>query len=815
MLSLFQQGKKSEIFNKSLHGLERECLRVDHRGMLSQRPHPKALGSALTNPYITTDFCESQLELITPTFHHVDQASNFLKAIHCFINHENPHELIWPFSMPCRLPKDEKIPLAQYGDSTSGKKKTLYRKGLSERYGSKMQTVSGTHYNFSFSEEFWQLLYKKFARKNESLQDFTSESYLHLMRNFLRDSWINTYLFGAAPAIDKSYMPKKPKALKRHGWSTYYGPYATSLRMSNIGYYSKVQAQLTISYNSLPEYLEDLDKALNTAVPAYKNLAGLNDKVLQIENEHYSRIRAKQPTKYGEKVIDAIRERGVRYVEVRAVDINPYQPIGIAKHQIRFLHMLLIHELFQSSPKITADEAKIIRENQEKVAVYGRKPELKLQTLKGEKTLKELAGKILKNLEPIAEMLGKKYLDSLEMQKKKLENPDLLSSARILREMKEAKGSYIEHGLHLAQSNKKALTYCPKTHPGKKIILDSIAQSFKDQQDLEIREDAVLAGYEDLEISSQMLLKEAIKRKVNFEILDRQANFIRLKKGGKTELVQQATFTNHDSVISYWINSSKNVQKKLMAERGISVPAGEHFTNFAQAADSYVKFKDKKLVIKPTHANYGLGISFVEANSEKDYLKALEIAFEHDNTVIVEEFFSGKEYRFLIIGDKCSAIVHREPANITGDGQSTIAQLVAEKNANPLNYKFLKKFQIRLDKTERDFLKAQKLNTQSIPKKGQKIYLRENSNVSTGGDSIDYTDKIHVSYANLAVKAAQAGHSKICGVDMMIKDIKKPATPENYSVIEINYNPSLHIHGYTVSGKKRNVAADVIDFLGF
>src|SRR3990167_5805772 len=252
ILDFFSKNENYRFFRESKHGLERECLRVSPDGKISQTPHSEKFGSALTNPYITTDFSEAQLELVTPAFNREDKAAEFLKEIHLYIEKHLGKELLWPFSMPSRLPTEEKIPLAKYGTSDTARKKTLYRLGLSHRYGRKMQTVSGTHYNFSFSEKLIELLHKKFAAKIDR-QTFKSESYLSLTRNFLRYSWINTYLFGAAPAVDRTYPRQKNKGLKRFRFGTFYGPYATSLRMSELGYYSKVQSQIAVSFNSLDE----------------------------------------------------------------------------------------------------------------------------------------------------------------------------------------------------------------------------------------------------------------------------------------------------------------------------------------------------------------------------------------------------------------------------------------------------------------------------------------------------------------------------------------------------------------------------------
>jgi len=820
VLDLLTTRKRHKLFNNSKHALEREYLRIDENGDLSEASHPASVGASLTHPYITTDFAEAQVELISPPFHREEHAATFLRDLHCFIEEKNPEECIWPLSMPCRLPNEKKIQVAQFGNSRTAAKKTLYRIGLAQRYGKKMQTVSGTHYNFSFSEEFWDFMYKKFADKEQSKQDFISESYFHLIRNFLRESWINTYLFGASPAIDKTYIKHKHKSLKRKGWNTYYGKYATSLRMSNIGYYSKVQSQLAISVNSLPEYIADMKYAVETESPSYKKLDGLNSNILQLENEHYSRIRAKQVVKEGESVVEALEERGVQYIEVRALDINPYRPIGIARHQLRFLQIFLLHCLLKNSPKISEAEQKLITENQNKVALYGRKPGLTLKTKKSEKELELLLKKILKEMEPIAELLdqnftGERYIKTLNKQLEKAENPKLLSSARMLREMKENKESLQEFGFRLAQEHKEEINACKTKHTRHEMLEKVAVESHIDCRNLEIREASQLEGYEDMEVSTQMLIREAQARNIDVEVLDRQENLIKLSKGKKIEYIRQATFTSKDSQISYYLMENKAVSKKVLREAEINVPIGKDFSDIELALNSYKDFSKAKIVVKPTSTNFGIGISFIEKNDFESYKKAVEKAFKHGHSIIVEEFITGNEFRFLIIDDEVEGIVQRIPANITGNGTNTIEELIEMKNRDATNYKFFKKYHIKKGVVEKAYLKSQGLTFKHIPEADQQIFLRENSNVSTGGDSIDFTNQIHKSYKKIAIECAKAIDAKICGVDMMIQDISEQANEDNHSIIEINFNPSLHIHGFPVSGEVMDVEGAVLDLLGF
>lgn len=800
ILDLLAQGKNVKLLKNSKHGLERECLRITPDGRLAQTPHPHKLGSALAHPYVTTDFSESQLELITPACSSEDSALNFLKDIHLFIDQNLSDEILWPFSMPCILPAEKNIPLAQYGRSRQAEIKTKYREGLSHRYGRKMQTVSGTHYNFSFSEEFWDFIRKKFAPK-EDLNTFISESYLGLIRNFLRYGWLNTYLFGAAPAVDKSYLVCKNKALKRFRLRTCYGPYATSLRMSSIGYYSKGQSQLAISFNDLKSYQKDLKYAISTPSPKYKNAPGLNDHILQIPNEHYSRIRPKN-----------IQNGRINYVEARSVDINPYSPTGISQDQLYFLHIFLTFCLFKESPKLLPAEIKEMTTNQNTVAIFGRKPDLQLVT-KGKKvSMVSWAEKLLNEMRIVAQLLDqalstKRYSRSFNLQIDKIHDPELTPSAKIMHDLRNGHMSFAKFGLQLAQTHHKQFRQTNLNPKKEESLAKTAKQSHIDQENLEIRGDYILYGYEDMEYSTQFILREAWRRGVQVEILDRADNFLRLRKGRKVQYLKQSTKTSLDSYVSSEIMGNKFVSKLVMGEHGIKVPAGALYDSIEDALDGYGKFELIKVAVKPVSTNYGTGISFVKPRDKKGYENALVEAFSHCKSVIVEEFIEGEEYRLLVIDDKVISIVQRIPANVEGDGEHTIKELIKIKNEDPRNHKY-EKYYARLGKVELDHLKKQKLTPNAILKKGQIVFLRTNSNVSTGGDPIAVTDKIPQKFKDIAVRAAQSVNVKICGVDMLIKG-------DNYAIIEINYNPALQMHEFPYRGPSCRAAAAVFDLLGF
>ncbi len=324
--------------------------------------------------------------------------------------------------------------------------------------------------------------------------------------------------------------------------------------------------------------------------------------------------------------------------------------------------------------------------------------------------------------------------------------------------------------------------------------------------------------YNMLELSTQILIKEAINRHIAVDVLDEKENLIRLKKGNKIEYIQQATKTSADNYIVPLLMENKQVTKLLLKEQSINVPYGIIIESIDQGIDEYSSFENMDIVVKPNSTNFGKGVSILDKNRAFDHYKdAIEEAFSFDSTVIVEYFFTGKEFRFLVIKDEVVAILHRIPANILGDGEHTIEQLVEIKNQSPLRGKGYKTplEKIELGKVEMSYIEKKGLNKHSIPGKEELVYLRENSNVSTGGDSIDYTDDLHPGYKEIALKAAKGLGAMICGIDIMLSDFRAKPTKDNYTIIELNFNPALHMHNYPYQGKNRHVEKKVLDLLGF
>lgn len=323
---------------------------------------------------------------------------------------------------------------------------------------------------------------------------------------------------------------------------------------------------------------------------------------------------------------------------------------------------------------------------------------------------------------------------------------------------------------------------------------------------------------EGLELSTQILIKEALRRNIEVEILDRSDNFIRLTKGSKVEYIKQATKTSADTYISSLIMENKDVTKMILKEHGIQVPAGSTFQTIEAAVTQYAQFAGQNIVIKPKSTNFGKGVViFKQLDSLEDYHNAIEYAFQYDSSVMVEQFLPGKEYRFLVIGNQTVAVLHRVPANVTGDGVHTIEQLAEEKNKSPLRGTgYVTPLErIKLGDIEKEFLQGQSRDFSYIPNKGETVFLRENSNISTGGDSLDFSDEVLGAYKDIAVKAAKAVGAKLCGADLMIQDIHAEPNPSNYGIIELNFNPALHIHNFPYQGNNRHVEQKVLDLLGF
>lgn len=447
-------------------GVEKESLRVLPDGQLADSPHPLALGSALTNSFITTDFSEALLEFVTPAFANTWETLRVLCEIHEYTYDRLGDELLWVTSMPCLMAEDNDIPLAQYGTSNVGRMKTVYRNGLGYRYGRRMQTIAGVHFNYSLPEAFWP----EFAALEESTQDiddFRSAAYMGLVRNFRRFGWLVLYLFGASPALCKSFLGGQETDLEDFNESTYYRPFATSLRMSDLGYSNNSQAQLRISLNSVDEYIENLNRAICKTEPEFEKIGvkvdgeyrQLRASQLQIENEFYSPIRPKRVARSGERPTAALQRGGVEYVEVRSLDINVFDPVGLNQNAMRFTEAFLIYCLLQDSPEFTDDLHAEVQRNHGITSTHGRDPDIKLVNGGREIPLREWARDIIGDVRAIAEIIDRgegsdAYVQAVDAQSALVDDADLTPSARVIQDMRENDTGFYHFAMEQARGHK-------------------------------------------------------------------------------------------------------------------------------------------------------------------------------------------------------------------------------------------------------------------------------------------------------------------------------------------------------------------------
>jgi len=491
--------KQTHLLAGGLRGIERECLRTDLNGNLAQSMHPYSLGATLTHPYITTDYAESLLEFITSTHLNSQDALQELFNI-TNITHKNlNNELLWAPSMPCVLPTEDKILIAEFGNSNSGKLKHVYRLGLALRYGKIMQCIAGIHYNLSFNSKLIEFLQQQ-SNCGLTGQDFQSQIYIDLMRSFIHYSWVLLYLFGASPAVDASFVQNLPNHnLYKLDDESFYMPYATSLRMSKIGYKSAAQASIIPCYNKLKTYIERIRSAITTPYNDYANYGThdkfgnwqqLNTNILQIENEYYSSIRPKRIPKKGQTALHALATKGVQYVEVRCLDIDPFLPLGLDQNTANFIEVFLTFCLLEQCKSLTIDECKASFANFEQTAINGRDPNLKLNYLGKSIAVKDFAYELLTKLNPIAQMLDEanncnNFSMALNAQQAKLADVNLLPSSKVLAQISAQKISFKQFGLNLSKQHQQMFNNHPINEQLKDKFTNLAIKSHADKLQLE------------------------------------------------------------------------------------------------------------------------------------------------------------------------------------------------------------------------------------------------------------------------------------------------------------------------------------------
>src|SRR5687768_3828613 len=502
------QALSPAILRGLRRGIEKEGLRVRPDGTLATTPHPAGLGSALTHPRITTDFSEAQLELITGVHADIDACLAELAELHQVVYRNLDDELVWGASMPCRLPDDEAIPIARFGSSNLGRMKSVYRTGLSHRYGRRMQVVSGIHYNFSLPTEAWPALHASEASPS-SLEKYPDVRYMGLIRNFRRHAWLLLLLLGASPVACASFVGTRAHSLQTWGTGTLFGAGATSLRMGRLGYQSDAQADLAVSFNDLAGYAAALDRAMRVPYPPYEAIGleeggefrQLSTALLQIENEFYGTIRPKRTIARGERPLDALGDRGIEYVEVRCLDVDPFKPVGIDADAIRLLDVFLLHCLLADSPPDSPAGIRAASGNQRAVAEAGRDPGTRLDRSGEPVAPAEWGSALLRQCEPIAAALdrafgGADYARVLRASEAALRNPDTLPSARVLRAVEQDHGrSFPDFVLDQSRRHRDALSDPPFAPSASKRYEMLAAESLAEQRRMEAAADVPFDTY--------------------------------------------------------------------------------------------------------------------------------------------------------------------------------------------------------------------------------------------------------------------------------------------------------------------------------
>lgn len=742
------------IFQQGQFGLEKESQRIDDKGNIVTTPHPRVFGNRSYHPYIQTDFAESQLELITPPNAKLEDSLRWLSAIHEVVLRSLPeNEYIFPFSMPAGLPSENEIQEAQLDKQED----VEYREHLSKQYGKYKQMVSGIHYNFQLSSEFVKAI---FLLQDEytHLKDFQNALYMKLANNFLRYQWILVYLLAASPTVEANYF-------SRNGVLNFplkEGLLVRSLRSSPYGYVNS--SNVVVNHDNLENYVETLEFQVKSGH-------------LIAEKEFYSNVRLR-----GSKKARELLEKGVQYAEFRLFDLNPLEPYGISLDDAKFIHIFLLGMLWLDE---TSGQKEVELGKQ-------RLYQVSLEDPREQTAFREEGEAILSQIIDMLKIINadERAVKISEEKLAQLAEPSLTVNGKLLKAI-EQEGSYKALGVKLAKQYK--------------------AQAFKRFY--------ALSAFDNMELSTQALLFDLIQKGVTTEILDENDQFLALKFGEHLEYVKNGNMTSHDQYISPLIMENKVVTKKVLSKAGFNVPKSLEFTSIEQAVAHYALFEGRAVVIKPKSTNYGLGITIFKqgVTHREDFVKAIEIAFREDKEVMVEDYLIGTEYRFFVLGDETLAVLLRVPANVIGDGKNTVRELVEIKNSDPLrgdgSRSPLKK--IALGDIELLQLKEQGLTPDSVPQAGQIVQLRANSNISTGGDSIDMTDKMHESYKQIAVGVAHAMGAKVCGVDLIIPDLTKQAEPSlnSWGVIEANFNPMMMMHIFPYQGKSRRLTKNVIKML--
>lgn len=748
-----KQEGMSQLFQHSTIGLEKEGHRITPEGKLVTTPHPKRVDGSQTSFYIQRDFAESQLELVSPPI-----KNNETEVLHWM---QAIHEVALR-----SLDDNERIwPFSMppvLPDDAEIQVANLelasdvaYREYLVKAYGKKVQMISGIHYNFELNPKFVRAFYQEGGCANEmSLVTFQSDLYLNLARKFLRYQWILVYLFGASPLADDSFYNQPTDKFEFP---------VRSIRNSRLGYVNK--ADVSFTFDSLAEYVDELEQ-------------NVRDGRLIAEKEFYSNVRLR-----GAKTARDLLTNGISYLEFRIFDIQPNHPYGFSIEDILFVEYFLLYLIWRD----------------EDVDMTGVLEGIMLKTTTAEESATGFSHFYDEGMDLLADMQDMlvaidapaSITEIVETMKQRFEDPAQTPAAKIVAE---------------ASTPAEWVNWATK-------LADQYAQEANAKP-------YALGGFTDMELSTQILLFDAIQQGYQIDILDRRDQLIRIRYKGHEEYIKNGNITSKDPYIGYYLMGNKVVTKQILAEAGYEVPDSDTYSQLDEAIRAVSLYVNKPVVVKPKSTNMGLGISvFKHGASDGQLQKAFRLAFAEDDEILIEDYVHGTEYRFFVLNGKVLAVLLRVPANVTGDGQHTISELVTAKNANPLrghgHRSPLEK--IAVGELEEISLQEQGYDFDSVPEAGKVVFLRENSNISTGGDSIDVTDQVHPSYKNIAAAMADALGVKITGLDIMIDDITQPASdgeePTNYGIIEANFNPMMMMHIYPSKGKGIRLTRHLLDFL--
>ncbi len=784
--NLLKKLPKTSPILQATFGLERESLRINADNRVAQTPHPEKLGSRSFHPYIQTDYGESQLELITPVAHSTKEARRFLGAItDVAVRSMNKSEYLWPLSMPPVISEDE-IQIAQLESDYEYQ----YRVGLADRYGKLLQSMSGIHFNFELGKDLTQQLFV--VSGYDDLISFKNTLYLKLAQNFLRYRWLLTYLYGASSLAEKGFLTDEIGCVR-------------SIRNSNYGYVNTPDVH--ISFSSLEQYVTDIEQAVATGQ-------------LSAEKEFYSAVRLR-----GAKTSRDFLSKGITYLEFRNFDLNPFDPLAISQETLDTTHLFALALLWLDDMDQVDEELATYLEFRN-FDLNPFDPLAISQETLDTTHLFALALLWLDDMDQVDEELAQatSLNNRITLSHPHTPLPAEADTSPILTAMK----AIVQHfGLDNYYSQLiaqvEAVLQDPRLTLSGKIaeqVKDGSLEHFGQQQGRLFHDYAwtapyALKGYENMELSTQMILFDAIQLGLNVEILDEEDQFLKLRHGDHVEYIKNGNMTSKDNYVIPLAMANKVVTKKILDQAGFPVPAGAEFANKEDALRYYGQVASSAIVIKPKSTNFGLGISiFQEPASLADYEKALDIAFSEDSHVLVEEFVAGTEYRFFVLDSKCEAVLLRVAANVVGDGRSKIRELVDQKNQDPLRGRDHRSPLeiINLGDIELLMLEQQGYTPDTVLPEGVQAFLRGNSNISTGGDSIDMTDQMDKSYKQLAADMATAMGAWACGVDLIIPDRTKPASKEepNCTCIELNFNPAMYLHTYTYAGPGQSITPKIL-----